>query len=250
MTYAIRDARIDIAALHRWGAKLGLNEGVNGGHLSLMVPGRDDAFLTIPNGLHWAEAAPDNLIMVNFKGETIEGQGKVERALFHIHTRLHVARPDARCILHSHCPWATTLSMLKDGRIRHYGQQTLRFYGRIAYYDEYNALAHGDSEADRMAASLGDRDVLFLANHGVIVCGPTAGQAFDDLYFIERACQTQVLAMQTGAELKPIPEEMAQLAVKQYGGQRENCELHWASLKRMLAAEDSRFAEPLMQAAE
>ena len=92
--------------------------------------------------------------------------------------------------------------------------------------------------------------MLFLANHGVIVCGPAAGQAFDDLYYLERACQTQVLAMQTGAELEPIPEEMARLAVSQYAGQRENCELHWAALKRLLVAEDSRFAEPLMQAAE
>jgi ribulose-5-phosphate 4-epimerase/fuculose-1-phosphate aldolase len=250
VSYTIHEARIDIAALHRWGAKLGFSEGVNGGHLSLMVPGRDDAFLTIPNGLHWAEAAPDNLIMVNFRGETIEGRGKVERALFHIHTRLHMARSEARCILHSHCPWAVSLSLLEDGRVKHYGQQTLRFYDRIAYYDEFNALAHGDEEADRMAASLGDKAVLFLANHGVIVCGPTAGQAFDDLYYLERACQTQVLAMQTGAELKPIPEEMARLAVQQYGGQRENCELHWAALKRLLAAEDSRFAAPLPQAAE
>jgi len=82
------------------------------------------------------------------------------------------------------------------------------------------------------------------------VTGPTVGQAFDDLYYLERACMNQVQAMSTGAELHRIPQEMAELSVRQYMGQRENLELHFASLKRMLAAEDTRFRVGQALAAE
>ena len=243
-------ARIDIATVFRWGARMGFNEGVNGGHLSYQPPGWNDRYLTQPNGIHWGEVTPDNLIAVDFQGNTVEGRGKVEKASFHIHARLHQARPDARCILHAHMPNSTALSIIKGARLEPIGQQSLRFYDRCAYYDEFNALVHSDGEGERMAAALGDKAVLFLASHGVIVAGPTCGEAFDDLYYLERACMNQVQAMSTGRQLNRIPEEIAALSVKQYMGQRFNCELHFESLRRMLAAEDSRFRSPLAQAAE
>lgn len=245
MSEDVRAARLELAVAHRWGAKLGFNEGVNGGHFSLMVPGRDDRFLLIPNGIHWAEATPDNLIAVDFEGNTVQGRGEAERSAVFIHSGVHRLRPDARCILHSHCPHATALSMLENGKLGQYGQQALRFYGRVAYYDEFNALAHDGSEGERMARALGKKTVLFLANHGVIVVGPTVADAFDDLYYLERACQNQVTAMAAGQPLRPIPKEMAARAVQQYAGQRENCRLHFESLKRMLAREDPAFAAAL-----
>jgi len=101
-----------------------------------------------------------------------------------------------------------------------------------------------------MGQALADKAVLFLHSHGVIVTGPTVGQAFDDLYYLEQACMNQVHAMSTGAELHRIPREMAELAVRQYMGQRENSELHFASLQRMLAAEDPRFRADHLRAAE
>jgi ribulose-5-phosphate 4-epimerase/fuculose-1-phosphate aldolase len=243
-------ARIDIATAFRWGAKMGLNEGVNGGHLSYAAPGMEGRFFAIPNGLHWAEVTPNNLILVDHHGNTLEGQGRIERSNLHIHAGIHRARSDARCVLHAHMPFATALSIIKGARLEPIGQQSLRFYGRIAYYDEFNALAHSDDEGDRMGAALADKAVLFLQSHGVIVVGPTVGQAFDDLYYLERACMNQIHAMSSGAELHKIPERMAELAIKQYMGQRENSELHFESLKRMLTAEDSRFRTDLAQAAE
>ena len=243
-------ARIDLATAFRWGARMGMNEGVNGGHLSYAPPGHDDSFLAIPNGVHWAEATPGNLILVDHRGNTLEGRGTIERSNLHIHAALHRARPDARCVLHAHMPFSTALSIIKGGRLEPIGQQSLRFYGRVAYYDEFNALAHSDTEGDRMAEAIGDKAVLFLQSHGVIVTGPTVGEAFDDLYYLERACMNQVHAMSSGAELHRIPDEMAALAVRQYMGQRENSELHFESLKRMLAAEDPRFRAGLAEAAE
>ena len=95
-----------------------------------------------------------------------------------------------------------------------------------------------------MAAALGQqRSVLFLAQHGVITGGPTVGRAFHDLYYLERACMNQVMALSTNQPLREVPEEMALKAEQQYDSQRGEAELHFASLKRVLATEISAFAE-------
>jgi len=245
MTDTLDQARLDIAAAHRLGARFGFNEGFNGGHFTLMAPGRRDLVLTIANGTHWEEVRPDKVIAIDLEGNTVEGTGTVERSAFHIHSALHRARPDLRCFLHAHLPYATALSMLEDNRLKSYGQQALRFHTKCAYYDHYGALAHAGDEGERMAAALGDRcSVLFLGQHGVITGGPTVGRAFHDLYYLERACMNQVMALWTSRPLRLVPDEMANQAEQQYDSQRSEAELHFASLKRLLAADDPAFAEP------
>ena len=149
-----------------------------------------------------------------------------------------------RCFLHAHLTYATALSMLQDNRLKPYGQQALRFHSKCACYDHYGALAHTGDEGERMAAALGERcSVLFLGQHGVIAGGPTVGQAFHDLCYVERACMNQVMAMWTRQPLREVPEKMAIRAEQQYDSQRSEAELHFASLKRLLAAQDTAFAE-------
>ena len=241
MTYTMEEARFDIAAAHRLGVKFKFHEGFNGGHFTLMAPGYNDRILTIPNGLHWEEVVPEKVILIDLEANTIEGQGQVERSAFHIHSGLHRRRPDLRCFLHAHMPYSTALSMLKDNRLRPYGQQALRFYSKCAYYDHYNALAHEQDEGDRMAAALSDRSILFLGQHGVIVGGPTVGQSFHDLYYLERACMNQVMSLWTGQKLREVGEKDALKAEMQYDGQRSEAELHFASLKRVLAHDVAAF---------
>jgi ribulose-5-phosphate 4-epimerase/fuculose-1-phosphate aldolase len=251
MSYTIQQARYDIAAAHRIAARMGLNEGFNGGHFTLMAPGHSNLVLTIANGTHWAEVTPENVIAVDLQGNTIEGAGQIERSAFHIHSALHRARPDLRCFMHAHSPYATALSMLKDNRLKTHGQQSMRFYSKCAYYDHYGALAHAGDEGERMAAVLGGtRSVVFLGQHGVITGGPTVGRAFHDLYYLERACMNQVMALWTQQPLREVPEDMAIKAEQQYDSQRDEAELHFASLKRVLAAEVPAFAsEPSRLAA-
>src|SRR3546814_3131032 len=81
-------------------------------------------------------------------------------------------------------------------------QNALRYYNDVAYDGSYNGLASDLEEGARMARALGAKRVLFLANHGVVVVGPNIARAFEDLYYLERACQVQVLAQSTGRPLR------------------------------------------------
>jgi ribulose-5-phosphate 4-epimerase/fuculose-1-phosphate aldolase len=227
------EARRDLVAALRSAERLGLSEGVCN-HFSLAVPGRSGRFLINPQGLHWSEVTPADLVIVDSKGNHVAGRHKVEPTAFFIHGCIHRAHPRARCVLHTHMPYATTLTTIEGGELAWASQNALRFHGRVAYDDAYNGLALSAAEGDRMAARMRDADVLFLANHGVIVCGPSVAYAFDDLYYLERACLLQVLAHGTGKALRIVPEGVARETRAQMDAERQQSELHLAALKRLL----------------
>ncbi len=234
-------ARVDLAAALRWAAKFELNEGVCN-HFSLAVPGTEDRFLLNPQGLHWSEIKASDLIVVDAEGNVLEGNHTVEPTAFYIHSRIHLAKPEARCVLHTHMPYATALCLVEGGRLEWANQNALRFYDRVAYGETYNGVASDAAEGDRMCAKLEDKDILFLAAHGVIVTGREVATTFDELYYLERACLQQVLAQSTGLPLRQIPQEICELTAAQIAGGREQSYLHFESLKRMLAREDPDFA--------
>ena len=202
-TEAIRQARIDLTAILRWADRLGLSEGICN-HFSLVVPGTTDRFLLNPQGLHWSELRTSDLLVVDPDGNVIEGKWKVEPTAFFIHSQIHLGNPSARCVLHTHMPYATALCAIDGGRLEWISQNALRFYERVAYEEAYNGLALDEAEGQRLRDKLADGKVVFLANHGVIVTGPDVATAFDDLYYLERACMVQVLAHSTGLPLKRI----------------------------------------------
>lgn len=226
-------ARIDLSVALRWAARLGLSEGVCN-HFSLAAPGRADRFLINPQGLHWSEITPADILLVDGNGKVIEGRHTVEPTAMFIHARIHKSKRAPACVLHTHMPFATALTMLEGSRLEPASQNALRFYGKVAYDDEYNGLVLDNAEGDRIASRLGDADVLFLANHGVIVCGETVAWAFDDLYYLERACMAQVLAQGTGKLLKRLSHGTALATAKQIAGDRQQSDLHFAALKRLL----------------
>lgn len=234
---ALDQARIDLAAALRWAARLGLSEGVCN-HFSLAAPGLKDRFLINPQGLHWSEITPGDLVIVDVKGNKVEGRHDVEPTAFFIHSRLHRSARAPACIMHTHMPFATTLTVVEGAKLEPASQNALRFYGRVAYDEEYNGLVLDDAEGDRLAAKLSEADVLFLSNHGVIVCGKSVAYAFDDLYYLERACMLQVLAMGTGKLLKRLPHAIASATAKQHAGERQQSTLHLAALKRILDREE------------
>lgn len=233
MTAPERDARIDLAVALRWAARLGLGEGICN-HFSLAIPNRPGHFLINPQGLHWAEVTPADLVVVDASGRKVAGRYYVEPTAFFIHGAIHRGQRQPNCVMHTHMPYATALTVIQGGCLEWASQNALKFYARVAYDDHYNGLALDEQEGARMCAALGDADVLFLANHGVIVCGPSVATAFDDLYYLERACMVQVLAAGTGKSLRTVPEPIAQLTARQMARENQQAELHLQALKRLL----------------
>ena len=237
-----REARRDLVAALRSAERLGLSEGVCN-HFSLAVPGRPGRFLINPQGLHWSEVTPADLVIVDGDGNHVSGKHTVEPTAFFIHGCIHRANPRAQCVLHTHMPYATTLTVIEDGKLAWASQNALRFYGRVEYDGAYNGLAVSAAEGDRIASKLRDADVLFLANHGVIVCGTSVSYAFDDLYYLERACMLQVLAHGTGGRLRLVPDRIAAQTRAQMDAERRQSDLHLAALKRWLDREEPGWSK-------
>jgi len=230
-------ARIDLAAALRWASRLGLGEGICN-HFSLVVPGKCDRFLINPQGLHWSEITPADLVVVDAQGRKVSGKHSVEPTAFFIHSAVHRGKSNATCVMHTHMPYATTLTVVHGGRLEWASQTSLKFYNRVAYDANYNGLALDDAEGERMCGQMGDADVLFLANHGIIVCGPSVTETFDDLYYLERACMLQVLALGTGKPLRIVPADIAAKTGRQMREESQQAALHLEAVKRILDREE------------
>ncbi len=238
---AVAEARRDLAAALRLAHRFGLSEGICN-HFSFALPGRADLFLLNPEGRHWAEMRASDILLVDVDGGVLDGQGVAERTAFCIHAPVHLRCPDARAVLHTHMPYATTLTMLEDQRLLPLHQTALRFWGQVAYDDDFAGLADDPAEGVRLAGVLGGGQVLFMANHGVLVTGPTIAVAFDRLYYLERACQQQVNAMQTGRPLRSVGDNVATLTAAQYQALEDYGEGHFRALKRLLERDGEDFA--------
>jgi ribulose-5-phosphate 4-epimerase/fuculose-1-phosphate aldolase len=242
---AERRARVDLAACHRLAAHFGFNEGIDN-HLTMLVPGLSDRFYLAPFGLLWSEVKASDLLELDFSGTVVAGRGLVEDTALYIHLSVHRLVPQARCVLHTHMPYATALGMLEDPQLEMAGQNALGFYEDIAYVD-YNGLAFDYSEGERLARALGGKSIALLRNHGVLVTAPTAAQAFERLYFLERACQAQVLALSTGRELRCLPQPVVAATAAQFKsgdkvGAESRTELHFEALKRLLDRSGADYA--------
>ena len=231
---AVWQARIDLAACFRMAARLGMSEGICN-HFSAMVPGRDDLFFVNPYGFSFAEVTASRLLICDFEGRVVAGDGQPEATAFFIHGRLHRQLPRARAAFHTHMPNATALAMLEGDPLRFALQTSLKFYGRTAVDPVYNGIALDTAEGDRIAAAMGDADICFMRGHGVMVLGPNIPQAWDDLYYLERACEAQRLAESTGRKLVPIPPDIAALTAAQMRqGEPDGARLHLDSVRRLL----------------
>lgn len=242
MENLIHQAKADLAAALRLAARFGFNEGVCN-HFSFALPGMSDRYLLNPHGLHWSQMTAGDILLIDGEGRTLEGKREAELTAFVIHGAVHRANPRAAAVLHTHMPHATALCCLHDAELEPISQTSLRFHKEVAYDWDYNGLAEDAAEGARIAACLGDRKVLFLGNHGVIVVGETIAHAFDDLYYLERACQLQVLALSTGKPLRRIGDNIAgrvraDIAAGNGGGYAE---AHFEGLKSLLDSEDASW---------
>jgi ribulose-5-phosphate 4-epimerase/fuculose-1-phosphate aldolase len=236
---AVLGLRDDLALALRAAALHGLAEGVCN-HFSIELPDGSGRFLLNPRGLLWSEVQADDIVMVDGDGAALAGRHPVEPTAMFIHGAIHRLGAKA-CVLHTHMPYATALTLTSDRCLdTTLSQNAMRFHGRIAVDAHYNGLALDASEGERIAAAMGSADVVFLGNHGVVVCGERMAHAYDDLYYLERACMAQVLAQSTGRPLVPVDASIAERVRDQTLGERLQSELFFAALRRGAAA-----AQPL-----
>ena len=236
----IEQDKIDLTCALRSAAEMGLHEGVCN-HFSYAVDAK--TFLINPQGVHWQEMVPSDMVTVDAAGNRVAGNRSVEPTAFFIHSRIHRAKPSARCIMHAHMPYATALTLLEDGKLEWCSQNAVRFYGRIAYDTHYNGLALDDAEGDRICTMLAGADILFMANHGILACGGSIANVLDDLYYLERAAMVQILAQSTGKTLRLIPDDVAARTVAQHEQERQQSALHLEALKRRLDKTEPGWSE-------
>lgn len=181
------------------------------------------------------EATASSLLVCDFEGNVLSGDGEPEATAFYIHARLHKMAPRIGAAFHTHMPNATALSMIEGEPLVWAGQTALKFYGRAAVDEDYNGLALDGREGDRLARVLGDKDIFIMKNHGVMVCAPNIAEAWDDLYYPERAAEVQLKAMSTGRPLLAVDPGIAEAtAIQMREGDPESARLHLESLKRRL----------------
>lgn len=201
---ALAQAKIHLAAAHRLAAIHELEEGIDN-HFTVTVPGREGQYLILPFGIHWSQARASDLFVFDEAGHTVEGEGVVELSAQCIHAPIHRIT-GAKVVMHTHQTWALALNMLEDNRLVPASQTAAFFHGHIAYDDHYQGTADSLEEGERLARLIGDKQVLFMKNHGVLVVGDTVAQAYRRLYRLERICRNQILAMGTGRPLQVLDE--------------------------------------------
>ena len=230
---AVATLRDQLALALRAAAHHGFGEGVCN-HFSVALPGRGDVFLLNPRGLMWSEVQAADIVMIDASGRKLAGRHAVEPTAMFIHGAIHRIAGKI-CVLHSHMPHATALTLTSDrGLDTTLSQNAMRFHGRVAIDPHYNGLALDEAEGERIAHALGDADVAFLGNHGVVVCGERVDYAYDDLYYLERACEVQVIAQSTGRALQPVAAAIAARVAEQVNGERLQSELFFSALRRTL----------------
>ncbi len=171
---SVRQAKIHLAAAHRLAVLHELDEGIDN-HFTVTVPGTEDRYLILPFGLHWSEARASDMIVFDESGATLEGDGVVELSAQCIHAPIHRIC-GARVVLHTHQTWALALNMLKNNRLLPASQTAAFYHGHIAYDDTYMGTADFPEEGERLARLMGDKHIVFMKNHGVLVVGATVAQ--------------------------------------------------------------------------
>lgn len=236
---AFFEERVDLACAFRWTAKLNMHESV-ANHFSLAVNEDGSQFLLNPNAMHFSRIRASDLILIDANDPTTMDQPNApERTAWGLHGAIHRNSPQARCVLHAHSKYATVLASLADSRILPIDQNTARFFNRIVVDEAYGGLAL-DDEAERCSRILGDKKVMVMGNHGVLVTGETVAEAFDCLYYLERSAETLITAYMTGQPLRILSDEVAEKTAQQWEAD-ELGQNHFRELRKMLDEEAPEY---------
>lgn len=235
-------ARVDLAAAYRLVALHGWDDLIFT-HISARVPGADHHFLLNPYGMMFEEVTASSLVKIDLAGNKVmDSPHFVNPAGFTIHSAVHEAREDARCVMHLHTDYGIAVSAQKEG-LQPLSQQAMFALSSLAYHD-YEGLALDENEKPRLVADLGDKKFMILRNHGLLTLGRTAAEAFLGMFLLERACEIQILA-QSGGELSPIPPEIIDRVASQMDAVTlgQGAALTWPGLLRKLDRTDASYRD-------
>ncbi|MFT7136367.1 MAG: ribulose-5-phosphate 4-epimerase/fuculose-1-phosphate aldolase [Akkermansiaceae bacterium] len=235
--------RADLAAAFRWTARLNMHEAV-ANHFSLAVNADGTEFLINPNQAHFSRIRASELLLLDANDPgALDRPDAPDPTAWGLHGSIHRNCPHARCVMHAHAVFSTVLASLADSTLPPIDQNTATFYDRVVIDEHFGGLAFED-EGERCAAMLSDpsKKVMIMGNHGVLVLGDSVADAFNRLYYFERAAETYIRALQTGQPLRLIPHEIAEktaLELEDYPGQAE---AHLRGIRGILDHENSDYA--------
>ena len=233
--------RVDLAAAFRLAAREKWNEAV-ANHFSLATSPDGKNFLMNPRWRHFSQMRASELLHLNSNDhEAMKRPDAPDLTAWSLHGRLHANLPQARCIFHLHPLYATVMASLADPEIKPIDQNTARFFNRIAFDMDYAGMANTDDEGDRIARKLGNKQIMIMGNHGILVCAETVAEAFDLTYYLERAARTLVLAYQTGQKLHVMSDAVAEKTAGEWDADRDQFHAHFAALKNILDQEDKSY---------
>ena len=235
--------RQDLAAAFRWTARLGLNEAV-ANHFSLAVNPEGTRFLINPNGRHFSRITASSLVEIDANDPaTLSRPDAPDPTAWGLHGSVHRACPHAVCVMHVHSIHATVLASLADSRLPAIDQNSAMFHNRHVVDDHFGGMAF-ESEGARCAAMLADPKVfaMVMGNHGVLIIGATVAEAFNRLYYFERAAETYIRALQTGQPLRFLSEEIAEKTAREWESYPGFADAHLGELRAILDTDDPGYA--------
>ena len=234
----------DLAAVFRWTARLNMHEAV-ANHFSVSAPDSSEDFYVNGSGMHFSTIKSSDLVLIEQSkiNELKDKPELVDPTALYIHGSIHKKVPNAKCILHVHSKYATTLATLEDPTLPPIDQNSMRFFNRVGVYSDFGGMGF-EEEAIKMANKIGNKKVLLMSNHGILTTGQTVAEAFDELFYFEKACETYITALSTNKKLKIVSNEIAEKTAQEW----ENCspthqDLHLKAIRSILDSEDPSYKQ-------
>ena len=234
--------RVDLACAYRMVAHYGWDDLIFT-HLSARIPGEEHHFLLNPYNLMFEEVTASSLVKVDVQGNPVEPTPFITNpAGFTIHSAVHMAREDAHAVMHLHTPHGQAVAAHQEGLLP-LTQTAMLIRGDVAFHD-YEGVAVDLDERERLVADLGTKNAMILRNHGTMALGKNVGECFIRLYYLERACQAQVLALSAGPAINNPPQGSPEVTAQQgaVGLPLAANLLAWPALKRKAYRLDPGFA--------
>jgi ribulose-5-phosphate 4-epimerase/fuculose-1-phosphate aldolase len=213
-------------------------------HITVRVPSESRHFLINPFGLMYREVTASNLVKIDIDGDIVMGEHPVNRAGFVIHSAIHRARDDAHAVAHTHTTAGQAVSCQEAGLLP-MSFSALMFHHRLAYHD-FEGITLDLEEQERLLNDLGDKSAMILRNHGLLTCGPTLADAFQEMYQLQRSCEVQVAALAAGAPVIVPPDAVAARVTEQFERTARNGvenRMLFDAMMRWMVEKDPSFLE-------